>query len=84
MSRDRIPLLYANLSPMLPEPPRALASEFEGESHPEVPQSGAAGDEPTAEHALQICPNCGEQLAGFRCKLICANCGYYLSCSDYY
>ncbi|HTW43948.1 MAG TPA: hypothetical protein VMD58_00255 [Acidobacteriaceae bacterium] len=39
---------------------------------------------PTPEHHSVYCPNCSHRLHGHRCKLICANCGYYLSCADYY
>jgi hypothetical protein len=37
-----------------------------------------------AEHPISFCPVCFERLEPKRCKLICAKCGYYLSCSDYY
>jgi hypothetical protein len=47
-----------------------------------------AADAPRAaseeEHHSVYCPNCSSRLEGHRCKLICRNCGYYLSCSDYY
>jgi len=37
-------------------------------------------------HPERFCPNCGTELAELGCKLICPNrqCGYALSCSDFY
>jgi ribosomal protein S27AE len=32
----------------------------------------------------EYCPQCGVELFGNHCKLICPRCGYYMSCSDYY
>ncbi len=36
------------------------------------------------EDASQYCPVCSQRLESRRCKLICAVCGYYMSCADYY
>ena len=36
------------------------------------------------ELALNYCPRCSARLASRGCKLICTNCGYYMSCSDFY
>jgi hypothetical protein len=39
----------------------------------------------TAEPS-RVCPNCGALLLEQKCKLLCPNreCGYYMSCSDFY
>ncbi len=38
----------------------------------------------TVEHAISFCPVCSRRLEQKRCKLVCIECGYYMSCSDYY
>jgi hypothetical protein len=36
------------------------------------------------EDVSRYCPVCSQRLESRRCKLICAVCGYYMSCADYY
>jgi hypothetical protein len=38
------------------------------------------------ERPERVCPNCGRALLEQKCKLLCPNrqCGYYMSCSDFY
>jgi len=36
------------------------------------------------EPALRYCPRCSARLESRSCKLVCAACGYYMSCSDFY
>ncbi len=65
---------------MLPERPRALDADFELKFSPEFSRPA----ESACVHVQQICPNCSQTLTGYHCKLVCTQCGYYLSCSDYY
>ena len=40
----------------------------------------------SAQHLEKIertCPNCGAQLDEQKCKLVCPNCSYFKSCSDF-
>jgi ribosomal protein L32 len=64
---------------MLPQRPSALDPDFAAR----ISHSEAAAARPV-DHHCQICPNCSHQLTGHHCKLVCTQCGYYLSCADYY
>ncbi len=75
---------------MLPQRPRALDPDF-APTNPQdpgviVPQDDAdpAAAGAQVDHHCQVCPTCGNRLTGHRCKLVCTQCGYYMSCADYY
>jgi hypothetical protein len=42
-----------------------------------------AGPKDEAEPML-YCPVCSMRLTERKCKLFCQQCGYYMSCADYY
>jgi hypothetical protein len=62
------------VTPTIPDSPPSRADERSGEPQVE------------SESPERVCPNCGRALAEFRCKLVCPDreCGYFLSCSDFY
>jgi hypothetical protein len=81
---------------MLPQAPGIVNSALDAVSAAEISQSGAlaaacvAGSDAdqtadqAVDHHCQLCPTCSHRLTGHRCKLVCAQCGYYMSCADYY
>ncbi|MBK5290567.1 MAG: hypothetical protein JJE04_02600 [Acidobacteriia bacterium] len=36
------------------------------------------------EEPMLYCPVCSSRLDDIKCKLVCAKCGYFMSCADYY
>jgi hypothetical protein len=89
LSMGKQPYIHANLSGMLPHLPRALNIDIAAENSSAAAactfgDSQLAGDTKTLDHHCQLCPTCSHRLTGHRCKLVCTNCGYYLSCADYY
>jgi hypothetical protein len=75
---------------MLPSRPRAFDPDFAAGNSPDsmaaVPQHepDRVPSQSAVDHHCQICPTCGYQLTGHHCKLVCTQCGYYMSCADYY
>ncbi len=41
-------------------------------------------EETPKEEAMLFCPVCSKRLVSLRCKLLCEQCGYFMSCADYY
>jgi ribosomal protein S27AE len=66
---------------MIPERPAAFDPDFLLEDSTKNLSTGSSGEQ---LHVQQVCPNCSQTLTGHHCKLVCTQCGYYLSCSDYY
>jgi hypothetical protein len=56
-------------------------SEGESRTADAGPNTRSAPSEPS-----RVCPNCSAPLLEQKCKLLCPNreCGYYMSCSDFY
>jgi ribosomal protein S27AE len=72
---------------MLPERPLALNPDFDANFASRNAHSETAPPvqhQQAVSHHQQVCPNCSQTLSGYHCKLVCTQCGYYLSCSDFY
>ena len=79
---DENPLSCASLSPMQVEP---APNNYPNQPSPEAcPLSGSTRNLTAAEHHSVFCPTCSTRLRESRCKLICHDCGYFLSCADFY
>ena len=39
---------------------------------------------PSENEPMLYCPVCSLRLEQRKCKLFCPQCGYYMSCADYY
>jgi len=48
------------------------------------PKTEPDGPPEQEQDAILYCPVCSTRLVERKCKLVCEQCGYYLSCSDYY
>ena len=53
-------------------------------SVPQPQPSPESARRQTTEEAMLYCPVCSTKLESRKCKLFCAQCGYYMSCADYY
>lgn len=48
------------------------------------PETEFFAPEHSKEPAMCFCPICSRRLLSERCKLVCQQCGYFMSCADYY
>ena len=48
---------------------------------PEATERSKVGSE---NEPMLYCPVCSRRLTERKCKLFCEQCGYYMSCADYY
>lgn len=51
---------------------------------PENSSAPVTDHDPDDENPMLWCPVCSKKLETLKCKLFCRDCGYYMSCADYY
>ena len=59
-------------------------TDYNNASFVPQPQPSPDPDTELSEQAMLYCPVCSTKLESRKCKLFCAQCGYYMSCADYY
>jgi hypothetical protein len=80
----RFPRMCYNLRTVQPATKQVPTYDaFQPDHSMRSPNASTSADAPY-EHASHYCPVCSQRLESRRCKLICAVCGYYMSCADYY
>ena len=62
--------------------PQPAASSFRNRDREGVAPKPPGTKE--SEEAMLYCPVCSTKLESRKCKLFCTQCGYYMSCADYY
>ena len=68
----------------MPQPEFVFGSSDKTASSPVKLQEAARVSRDQPELAMSYCPRCSTRLAARSCKLSCPDCGYYMSCSDFY
>jgi hypothetical protein len=63
-------------------PDKATRQEFVAMLY-ETQRSEVEPDVSAPEFPVQFCPVCSLRLESRHCKMICPQCGYFISCSDY-
>ena len=51
---------------------------------PAASKNATPTDPQPGDHPMLYCPVCSLRLTEHKCKLVCEQCGYYMSCADYY
>lgn len=66
--------------------PGAARRTIEAMNEPESRTAEASRVPSAPTEPSRVCPNCSAALLEQKCKLLCPNreCGYYMSCSDFY
>ena len=66
-----------------PEPCDKPLANARGSVTP-IPSRDGKGAVVSDDEPMLFCPVCSRRLAERKCKLFCEQCGYFMSCADYY
>ena len=63
-----------------------LGLHYNGLAVDQTPEasSNARNKAASENEPMLYCPVCSRRLTERKCKLFCEQCGYYMSCADYY
>jgi len=65
---------------------RLLGLHYNGFAVDHTPEASLSEQAKAASEnePMLYCPVCSRRLTERKCKLFCEQCGYYMSCADYY